>query len=109
MIVATVTDSGGLQSSSQITVNVTAPGGTGTLSATPGLAGGGFHRVSLSWSGVAGAYVEVYRNGVRAYATGNGGSQLDYPGTQVPATATHTYKVCSYGTSTCTNTVSVSY
>ena len=115
VIVATVTDSGGLPGSSQVSVTVTAPSGTGTLTATPSVlagglgGGGGLHRVTLNWSGLAGATVDVIRNGVRVATPSNTGTRVDYPGSSAPTSVTYTYKVCSAGTDTCTNTVSVSF
>lgn len=107
-LVARVTDSGGLQASSQITVNVTAAGVTGTLSAVRN-ASGGMHRVALTWSGVSGVLVDLYRNGTRVTTTSNDGAHNDRPGTKFPTAATYTYRVCSAGTATCTNTVTVSF
>jgi len=109
-LVARVTDNGGQQASRQVSITITGSSGTtGTLTAFKGVSGSGWHRASLSWSGLGGLRVDLYRNGVRVLDMGNDGSQNDYPGTAVPAKATYTYKICSTGTTSCTNTVSVSF
>ncbi|HET7758309.1 MAG TPA: putative glycoside hydrolase [Gaiellaceae bacterium] len=71
-----------------------------TLTATFGGA-----TVQLAWSGLAGARVDVYRNGGRKETVANTGSYSDKL-LRNPK-ETYSYRVCTAGTSTCTPTVIV--
>jgi hypothetical protein len=108
-LVAKVTDSKGVQASSQVNVTVTLlSGGTqGTLTVTKsGTTLDGTGRAYLTWSGVTGTKVDVYRSAYMRNET-NSGTYLDYlPKTTV---TTYTYKVCTAGTQTCTNNVSITF
>lgn len=105
-ITASVTDSGGLNGSARINITVTSvSGGQIDLTATA-------RRVrtnkyaDLSWSGAASANVDVYRNSIKVITTPNDGAYTDKPSKTVTSAI---YKVCEAGTSTCSNTVTVSW
>lgn len=105
-ITASVTDSGGLQGSAAIVVNVEAAPAPFTLSAaTRTVRNKKF--VDLTWSGATGTSVEVYRNGTRILAsTPNDGAHTDEPKGKG---RTFTYQICQTGGSTCSNSVTVSF
>jgi len=104
-IKATVTDSGGLTTVRQITVTVNAPStGAGTLTAR-GRKNKGMQAVDLSWNGMSGTSLDVYRNSTK-WTTPNDGSETD--AINKKGSATYTYKVCAAGTTTsCSNTATV--
>ena len=110
-IKATAVDSGGLNTVRQVTVtvNATAPvpvppsNGGGTLSAR-GRKVKGLQTVDLSWSGVNGTSLDVYRGGTK-WSTANDGYETD--AINKKGSATYTYKVCAAGTDTCSNTATV--
>lgn len=60
--------------------------------------------VDLTWSGASSSSVDVYRNGVRITTTANDGSHTD---SLTQKSGTFTYKVCSAGTSVCSNNAAV--
>jgi hypothetical protein len=105
-VVARVTDSGGLQASRQVTVTVTSStgGSTPTLSAR-GRKVKGVPNTDLSWNGLSGTSIDVYRNNVKVMGTANDGAETDRINSK--GSATYTYKVCAVGTTTCSNTASV--
>ena len=103
-IKATVTDNGGLTTVKQITVTINATTG-GTLKAT-GRKNKGSQTVDLSWSGLSGSSLDVYRNSTK-WTTANDGSETD-PINKKGA-GSYTYKVCDAGTSNCSNTVTVTF
>jgi hypothetical protein len=105
-VVARVTDSGGLQASRQVTVTVTSStgGSTPTLSAR-GRKVKGVQNTDLSWNGLSGTSIDVYRNNVKVMGTANDGTETDKINSK--GSATYTYKVCAVGTTTCSNTASV--
>ena len=108
-IVAEVTDSGGEGGSDSITITVvSSSGGDFTLSAsTYKVRGAGV--VELSWSGTTSENgdVDVYRDGSLLITTANDGEYTDNSLGKGGGSAT--YQVCEAGTSTCSNTVSVSW
>ena len=111
-ITATVTDSGGMSGSRQVSMTVTvattppaATGPAGTLSARATQVRNKT-KVDLSWSGLSGSRADIYRNGSRVSTQNNGGSYTDSPNGRG---GSYTYRVCVAGTSTCTNDASVSY
>jgi hypothetical protein len=61
--------------------------------------------VKLSWSGLPGSRVDVFRNGRRIATVSNGGAYTDKLGRH--ASGTFSYRVCTAGTGTCSATVSV--
>src|SRR5204862_144433 len=104
-IKATVTDSGSLTTVKQIslTVNAASSGGA-TLKAT-GRKNKGLQAVDLSWNGMSGTSLDVYRNSTK-WTTPNDGSETDPINKK--GSATYTYKVCDAGSTTnCSNTATV--
>jgi len=78
------------------------PGGKGmTLTATRVLRSGD-QMIALKWTGLSGARVDLYRNGVLRRVTPNDGSAYSAP----KRTGVHSYKVCLRGTSKCSNAAS---
>jgi hypothetical protein len=77
-----------------------------TLTASGTVSGKG-PKANLSWSGATGSNVDVFRNGTRVTTTANDGAHTDTlaKGT----TGTFTYQVCNAGTTTCSNTASVTF
>ncbi len=109
-IVARVTDSGGLQASRTIVVTVTANSSGQTAGPTLTVRGRkvkGLQKADLSWNGVSGGSVDVYRNGSRVMSTANDGAETD-PINKKGA-GSYTYRVCAQGTTTCTNNAQVSF
>ena len=104
-IKATVTDSGGLTTVKQIsvTVNNTASSTGGTLKAT-GRKNRGLQAVDLSWNGMSGTLLDVYRNSTK-WTTQNDGAETD--AINKKGSATYTYKVCAADTTVCSNTATV--
>lgn len=100
----TVTDDDGATASSSSSVTVTAPSGI-TL-ATRGYKVKGSARVDLTWSGAAGASVDVHRNGVKLLTTANDGAHTDVLG---KVSGTFAYRVCVAGTGTCSATSVVTF
>ena len=104
---ATAVDSGGLITVRQISVTVGAssppPTSGGTLSAR-GRKVKGLQAVDLSWNGLSGTSLDVYRNSTK-WTTVNDGAETD-PINRKGA-GNYNYKVCVAGTSTCSNTATV--
>lgn len=102
-VTLTVTDNGGATGSQTRSVSVTAPS-TGinlnvSLSKQQGV-----NRATLSWSGATSS-VDVYVNGGKA-TTVTGSSYVDVIGR---GGGTRSYQVCNAGSTTCSNSVTVSY
>lgn len=102
-VTLTVTDNGGATGSQTRSVSVTAPS-TGinlnvSLSKQQGV-----NRATLSWSGATNS-VDVYVNGGKA-TTVTGSSYVDVIGR---GGGTRSYQVCNAGSTTCSNSVTVSY
>jgi hypothetical protein len=105
-IKATVTDSGGLTTVRQVTVTVAAASsGGGTLKAT-GRKNKGSQSVDLTWNGASGTSLDVYRNSTK-WTTPNDGAETD-PITKRGG-GSYSYKVCTTGTTTCSNTATVTF
>ena len=101
-----VTDDDGATNQTSRSVTVTAPGGGITLSAT-GFKVKGVRNANLTWSPSGTGNVDVKRNGVIVATTPNDGAYTDNTGTKGGGTIA--YQVCLAGTSTCSNTVSVTF
>jgi subtilisin family serine protease/PKD repeat protein len=102
-VTLTVTDSQGLSSTRTQTVTVSAPTSI-SLGATKRTVGKKRY-VDLTWSGAAGANVDVFRNGTRVTTTANDGAHTDQPS----AAGSYTYRVCNAGTTTCSNDATVTF
>jgi len=103
-ITASVTDSGGLTGTASITITVN-PSSVITLSVTPRKVRTNKY-ADLAWSGATSANVDVYRNGSYVVTTPNDGAYTDKP---PKALTSATYKICEAGTSTCSNSVAVTW
>ena len=113
-ITATVTDNNGATASSQVAITITlipsappAPPSTqGTLSVQK-VTNSAYTiwRSYLTWTGVQGTYVDVFRNGTKIRATGNDGAYAD----EAPVPGANLYKLCKTATTVCTNSVSVTF
>ena len=101
MITASVTDSGGLSGSAQVTVVVTASA-TITLTAQ-GFKEKGVRKANLSWSGASGA-VDIYRNNVFVITDAASPFEDTIPG---KGGGSFTYKVCAG--SVCSNNATVTF
>lgn len=102
-VTLTVTDNGGATGSTSQSVTTTAPAGSIVLTATTRKSGKNTV-ADLTWSG-AGATVNVLRNGA-TITTVTGTSYSDNLGR---GSGTRTYQVCNAGTTTCSNSVTVTY
>jgi subtilisin family serine protease len=102
-VTLTVTDNDGATGSQSRSVTVTAPSAGITLTVTTSKVRNNT-RANLSWSG-AGSSVDVFRNGSRL-TTVTGSSYSDNLG---KGSGTRTYQVCNAGTTTCSNSVTVTY
>ena len=106
-IVAKVTDNGGAQAQSQVSITITllqgGGGTTGTLTGTKRVSESGDQKVYLRWSGVSALNVDIYRNNTKLLTTKNDGSHNDLLPTKTPGS--YSYYLCAAGTATCTNTV----
>ena len=106
-ITATAVDSGGLSTVRTVNVTVaaaiTSSTSGGTLKAT-GRKVKGVQSVDLSWNGLSGTSLDVYRNSTK-WLTPNDGRETD--NLNKKGAGSYTYKVCVAGTTTCSNTASV--
>jgi hypothetical protein len=110
-IVARVTDSGAMQSSRTISVTVT-PTTSGTPTPGPTLTARGrkvkgLQKTDLSWNGLSGGSVDVYRNSTRVMGTANDGAETDPINKK--GGGSYIYRVCAAGTSSCTNNAEVNF
>jgi chitodextrinase len=108
-VVATVTDSGGMSGNRQVTMTVTVtappPSTTGSLSTQLSVVRNKA-KVTLTWSGLSGSRVDVYRNNSRITTQNNSGTWTDSINGR---SGSFTYRVCTAGTQTCTNNSTVSF
>jgi len=112
VITATVTDAGGLVGSRQVSLTVAAAAAPPAPTVGPTLTARGYkvkgaEMVDLSWSGLSSTSVDIYRNGSIVSTSANDGAQTDKLTTK--GAGSFSYKACAAGTSTCTNSVSVSF
>jgi hypothetical protein len=109
-ITATVIDNNGATASSQVAITITltssSSSSAGTLSVQKSTNSTyTIWRSYLTWTGVLGTYVEVFRNGTKMNVTGNDGAFVD----AAPLRGVNTYKLCKPATTVCTNSVSVTF
>jgi thermitase len=91
-------------------VTVTANTGSGTTAPTLTARGRkvkGLQKVDLSWNGLSGSAIDVYRNSARVMGTPNDGAETDTINKK--GGGSYTYRVCAAGTTTCSNNASVSF
>ena len=107
-VTLTVTDDDLATDGETKSVNVSSGGGGDviTLSVTNASRGKNT-RASLTWSGSSATSVTIRRNGATLVTTANDGNHIDTlaKGT----TGTFTYQVCNAGTSTCSNSASITF
>ena len=111
VISASVTDSGGMAGSQQVTMTVTVEAQAPVAPSNASLSATGSvvrnkAKVELRWSGLNGSRADVYRNGSRVTTQNNDGSWTDSFNSRG---GSFTYKVCTAGTSSCSNEARVSF
>ena len=93
--------------SHSVTVSSSTPPPQGiTLSAT-GYKVKGLQKADLTWSGATSTQVDVFRNNTNVATVANTGSLTD--NIDVRGGGSYTYRVCEAGTTTCSNTVTISF
>jgi PKD repeat protein len=106
-VMLTVTDDGGLTDSDSRSVTVTAPpSGSITLTAS-GYKVRGLQKADLTWSGAGSSSVDVFRDGAKLVTTANDGFHTD--NINARGGGSYSYRICEAGTSTCSNTVTVTF
>lgn len=113
-ITATASDSAGLTTQRGIIVTVAAAQaplpteGTATPTLTvSGYKDKGMQRANLSWKGLTGSSVDIYRDNAKVATTMNDGVYID--AINAKGAGSYTYKVCVTGSTVCTSTASVSF
>jgi len=108
-ITAWVTDSSGMTGSRSVTITVVAASSstTGASLSARGYKTKGLQKADLSWSGLSAGQTDIYRNSVRVTTTSNSGKYTDNIGNR--GGGSYSYTVCDAGTSTCSNSVTVSF
>ncbi|MEO5824882.1 MAG: S8 family serine peptidase [Gemmatimonadales bacterium] len=103
----TATDNGGATNSTSKSVTVTS-GATGGISlSASGYKVKGTQRADLSWSGAASSSVDVFRANSKIATTTNDGAYTDNIGAK--GSGSYTYQICEAGTTTCSNSVTVTF
>jgi hypothetical protein len=105
-ITAKVTDGGGLTTTRQVSVTVAAAATSGGTLTARGRKVKGLQTVDLSWKGLSGTSLDVYRNSTK-WPTPNDGAETD--NLNKKGSGSYTYKVCVAGTTTCSNTAAVTF
>jgi hypothetical protein len=67
----------------------------------------GLQKADLHWSGISESSVDIYRSGAKIKTTANDGFETDAINRK--GSGSYTYQVCSAGTSTCSNAVSITF
>jgi len=98
---------GSAQTQSTASSAPTTPTSDATLTAR-GYKVKGVQSVDLTWNGLSGSSVDIYRNGSIIASAANDGGHTDSINKKGGG-VTYTYQVCDAGTSNCTNSVSVSF
>ncbi len=107
VITARVTDSGGLVGSKTVTmvVTVTAQESPAAVLSVSKYMVNGYWRAALVWSGLTSEYLSVRRDGSHYNKRGN--YATEWVDASKNKSSSHTYQVCEFGTSVCTNEVKV--
>ena len=105
-VMLTVTDNDSADSSATQLVTVSSTTTAISLSAS-GYKVKGLQKADLTWSGASGTFVDVYRNGVSISTTSNDGAYTDPINNK--GVGSYIYRVCNAGTTTCSNTVTVTF
>jgi hypothetical protein len=86
-------------------------GGGGTTSSiklkVTGRSTSGRQYMTLTWSGIRGSRVDIYRDGSRLLSTGNDGRYVNVRRNQ--GRISYTYKLCQRGASACSRSVRISF
>jgi len=107
-VTLSVTDNSGAVSSTTRTVTVSSAPTTTQISLTlRGYKISGYEYVEIRWSGATTQYVDIYMNGSRIGTVSNSGGVTHR--TNLTGPRTLTYKVCNWGTSTCSPNQSVTF
>jgi len=104
-VMLTVTDND--SASSNTTQSVTVSGATGISLNASGYKVKGSQKADLTWSGASGTAVDVYRNNAMIITTANDGAYTDPINNK--GGGSYTYRVCNAGSTTCSNTVTVTF
>ena len=67
----------------------------------------GLAKADLSWNGLSGSSIDVYRNSSKLETTSNDGVETD--AINKKGSFTYTYRVCVAGTTSCSNDASVTF
>ena len=106
-VTLTVTDDDGAPGSTSQNVTVSSPTGGGITLSAVGFKQQGLQKADLTWSGAASTNVDVYRNNVIITTTANDGAHRD--DINLRGGGSYSYRVCEAGTSTCSNTATVTF
>ena len=108
VITVTAVDAAGNPSTDVLSVTYSAP--APATSPTPSLSlsgrlysSGRWMKAYLQWSSVQGRYIDIYLNGSKVDRVSNDGSATENPRGSGP----YDYRVCVTGTSTCSNTITL--
>jgi PKD repeat protein len=104
-VMLSVTDND--SASSSATQSVTVSGATGISLSATGYKVKGSQKADLTWSGASGTAVDVYRDDVKIITTDNDGAHTDHINNK--GGGSYSYRVCTAGTMTCSNTVTVTF
>ncbi|MFQ5982897.1 MAG: PKD domain-containing protein [Woeseiaceae bacterium] len=102
-----VTDDGGATDGVSDSVSVTAPPTGGITASANGYKVRGLHKADVTWSGATSTNVDIFRDAALIATTANDGFYTDDINNR--GGGSYTYQVCEAGTSTCSNTVTISF
>jgi hypothetical protein len=107
-VIASVFDTGGMSTTKQVTVNITAAvAPSGPSLTVRGYKSKGVRKADLTWNGVSGSLVKVTRNGTMVSSSTNTGKYTDTISGK--GSGTFTYQVCDSTGLVCTNAASASF
>ncbi|MGH7585066.1 MAG: S8 family serine peptidase, partial [Gemmatimonadales bacterium] len=107
-VTLTVTDDDNAPDSETKPVTVSSGGGGDVITlAVTNASRGRNTRAGLTWAGSSATSVTIRRNGATLVTTANDGQHTDNLGKGT--TGTFTYQVCNAGTSTCSNSASITF
>jgi len=110
VITVTARDAAGNPATDVLSVTYSAPPPPPSPAPTPSIslsgrlyASGRWMKAYLQWSSVQGRYLDIYLNGSRVDRVSNDGSTTESPRGSGP----YDYRVCVTGTTTCSNTITL--
>lgn len=108
-VTLTVTDNGGATASTSrsVTVSSSTPPPQGITLSVVGSKVQGLQKADLTWSGATATSVDVFRHNVKVATVSNTGAYRD--NINVRGGGSYTYRVCDAGTSTCSNSVTITF